>query len=239
MNDISLGGLRRRRCYLVRHGHVSYFDADGRPLDPRNVPLSSKGLAQAQALGRALSEVAIDRAVCSDYPRARQTLDQLLVGRTQPVAMLSGWREIRAGRLRDIPEHALQQEVTQAYALAAQDGATFLRGEGWESFQARILAQLNALLADPDWSSALIVSHDAVNRILLAWATGAGLQGLAAFEQDHACLNVLDIDMDGPRVVRALIRTQNFTPYDPVKTGIGPTVMEHLYSAIDPRRLHA
>src|SRR5574337_1195798 len=23
--------LRRRRCYLVRHGHVSYFDAAGRP----------------------------------------------------------------------------------------------------------------------------------------------------------------------------------------------------------------
>lgn len=239
MNDRPANGVRRRRCYLVRHGHVSYFDANGRPLDPRNVALSSKGIAQAQALAQVLREVPFDRALCSDYPRARQTLDQLLAGRTQPVQMLSGLREIRAGRLRDIPAPSLQQEVTEAYALAAEEGAAFLRGEGWQAFQARILAQFNALLADPDWSSAVIVSHDAVNRILLAWASGAGLHGLAAFEQDHACLNVLDIDMHGPRVLRALIRTQNFTPYDPAKTAIEQTVMEHLYSAIDPRRLHA
>lgn len=239
MSDVPVRSLRRRRCYLVRHGHVSYFDAAGRPLDPRSVPLSTKGTEQAQALGRTLSEVRIDRAVCSDYPRARQTLDQALAGRALPITELSGLREIRAGRLRDIPESLLHKEVTQAYQIAGEEGSAFLRGEGWRPFQARILAQLNGLLADPDWDSVLIVSHDAVNRILLAWATGAGLPGLAAFEQDHACLNVLDIDMDGPRVVRACIRTQNFTPYDPAKVAIEQTVMEGLYRAIDPRGLRA
>lgn len=239
MNDLATGALRRRRCYLVRHGHVNYFDDAGKPLDPRSVPLSAKGLVQAQALGNVLCDVPLDRALCSDYPRARQTLDQLITGRTLAVEELSGLREIRAGRLRDIPAHLLHSEVTGAYQRAAWEGGSFLRGEGWATFQARILSQFNLLLADPDWRSALVVSHDAVNRILLAWATGAGLQGVAALEQDHACLNVLDIDMDGPRVVRALVRTQNFTPYDPAKVGIGHTVMEHLYSTIDPRELHA
>lgn len=239
MTDVCSRPLRRRRCYLVRHGHVSYFDAAGRPLDPRGVPLSAEGVRQARALGQVFADIPVDRAVCSDYPRARQTLDQLLAGRSVPVEELAGLREIRAGRLRDIPGDALHTEVTQAYLLAGRDGAAFLRGEAWRPFQGRVLEAFHSLLAEPDWETALVVSHDAVNRILLSWASGAGLQGLAAFEQDTACLNVLDIDMDGPQVVRAIIRVQNFTPYDPAKSGIRQTVLENLFTAIDPRGLNA
>lgn len=239
MTDVCSRPLRRRRCYLVRHGHVSYFDAAGRPLDPRGVPLSAEGVRQAQALGQVFADIPVDRAVCSDYPRTRQTLDQLLAGRSVAVEELAGLREIRAGRLRDIPGDALHAEVTQAYLLAGRDGAAFLRGEAWRPFQGRVLEAFHSLLAEPDWETALVVSHDAVNRILLSWASGAGLQGLAAFEQDTACLNVLDIDMDGPQVVRAIIRVQNFTTYDPAKAGIRQTVMENLFTAIDPRGLNA
>ncbi|MNF79601.1 Alpha-ribazole phosphatase [compost metagenome] len=239
MTDVCSRPLRRRRCYLVRHGHVSYFDAAGRPLDPRGVPLSTEGVRQAQALGQVFADIPVDRAVCSDYPRARQTLDELLAGRNLPVAELAGLREIRAGRLREIPGEALHAEVAQAYQLAGRAGAAFLRGEPWRQFQGRVLETFHDLLAEPEWETALVVSHDAVNRILLAWASGAGLRGLAAFEQDTACLNVLDIDMDGPQVVRAIIRVQNFTPYDPTKSGIRQTVMENLFTAIDPSGLSA
>jgi probable phosphoglycerate mutase len=54
MNAESGLPIRRRRCYLVRHGHVDYFDADGRPLDPRSVPLSNCGVQQASALGQVM-----------------------------------------------------------------------------------------------------------------------------------------------------------------------------------------
>ena len=239
MAEFRSPALRRRRCYLVRHGHVSYFDAAGRPLDPRGVPLSAEGVRQARALGQVIADLPVDRALCSDYPRARQTLDELLGGRRLPVEELAGLREVRAGRLRDIPAEALHAEVSQAYLLADQPGAAFLRGEEWRQFQGRVLETFHHLLAEPEWETALVVSHDAVNRILLSWASGAGLRGLAAFEQDTACLNVLDIDMDGPQVVRAIIRVQNFTPYDPAKVGIRQTVMENLFAAIDPRGLVA
>ncbi|MDT4864323.1 hypothetical protein FQZ97_990820 [compost metagenome] len=69
------------------------------------------------------------------------------------------------------------------------------------------MAQFFELLAEPAWESALIVSHDAVNRILLAWAAGVGLKGIAAFEQDTACLNILDVDSLGPEVLGGIIRT--------------------------------
>ena len=231
--------VQRRRCYLVRHGHVDYFDADGRPLDPRTVPLSAQGVAQARALGRVLAHTRFDRAVCSDYPRTRQTLDQLLGHRALEVEQRAALREVRAGRLREIPLDCLYREVAQAYQMADHHGAAFLRGEPWAAFQQRVLDSFQQLLAEPGWASLLLVSHDAVNRILLAWASGAGLGGLAAFEQDPACLNIVDIDMAGAQVTHACIRTLNYTPYDPGKASIDKTVMEQLHAAIDPRRLHA
>src|SRR5574337_638538 len=145
MTELPSRPLRRRRCYLVRHGHVSYFDAAGRPLDPRGVPLSAEGVRQARALGQVRADIPGDRALRSDYPRARQTLDELLGGRAVPVEELAGLREIRAGRLRDIPGEARHAEVTQAYLLADQEGAAFLRGEAWRQFQGRVLETFHHL----------------------------------------------------------------------------------------------
>ncbi|MGE8409164.1 MAG: histidine phosphatase family protein [Pseudomonas sp.] len=233
------GQHRRRRCYLVRHGHVDYFDRQGRPLDPRAVPLSPTGEQQVRALAQGMQELHFDRLLCSDYPRARQTLDLLLAGREASVEALPDLREIRAGRLREIPAGAMRSTVTGAYRDAAGPDASFLGGERWVEFQQRVLGRFFNLLADPSWESALIVSHDAVNRILLAWAAGIGLAGIAAFEQDTACLNIVDVDSDGSEVLGALIRTLNFTPYNPHKAGLVGTVLENLFSALEPAALHA
>lgn len=229
----------RRRCYLVRHGQVDYFDDQGRPLDPRGVSLSRTGTHQARALGQVLQGVRLDRALCSDYPRARQTLDLVLMERDMPIESLPELREIRAGRLREIPREELRDRVLGTYRSAGDPGASFLGGERWDAFQARVLSRFLELLQDPGWEHLLIVSHDAVNRILLGWATGVGLSGIAAFEQDNACLNVVDIDMQDCQVVGAMVRLLNFTPYDPHKAGIHETVLEHLFSAIQPDGLKA
>ncbi|MDU9394114.1 histidine phosphatase family protein [Pseudomonas sp. zfem002] len=230
-------GQRRRRLHLVRHGHVDYFDEQGRPLDPRTVSLSRRGTQQVRALGQFVRDLTFDRVLCSDYPRAQQTLDLLLAGRPAVVDFLPELREIRAGRLREIPAGALRGAVTGAYQQAATADARFLGGERWEDFQQRVLAQFFALLAEPSWHSALIVSHDAVNRILLAWAAGVGLPGIAAFEQDTACLNIIDVASDAPATPGGIIRTLNFTPYNPHKAGVDGTVLEELFSAIAPAAL--
>ena len=45
-----------RRIYLMRHGAVAYFDDDGRPVAPDDVPLTAEGRRQAQAAGELLEE---------------------------------------------------------------------------------------------------------------------------------------------------------------------------------------
>ncbi|WP_409269873.1 histidine phosphatase family protein [Pseudomonas sp. KCJK9044] len=227
-------GIKRRRCYLVRHGHVDYFDAQGRPLDPRSVSLSDQGALQARALGVVMHATALDRVLVSDYPRAQQTLDLVLMGRALKVESTPALREIRAGRLREIPEPSMQEAIVGAYRNAAEPDATFLGGERWSDFSQRVLDKFHAVLNEDGWESLLIVAHDAVNRIVLAWAAGTGLPGIAAFEQDTACLNVIDIDGEGDGSFAAIIRALNVTPYDPGKVGIRDTVLENLYRHIRP-----
>ena len=225
------GGPVRRRVYLVRHGHVNYFDEAGRPLDPRSVPLSASGEAQVAALADLLQGETFDRAVSSDYPRARQTLGMIVSGASvrRELETAQERREIRAGRLSELPQEAYEAEVSGAYHWAQNPGAGFLRGERWEDFSRRILDWFQALLADPDWQTAVIASHDAVNRVVMSWLVGGDFSSLPYLEQDPACVNIVDIDhVPGRLPVTAYLRLVNYTPYNPMKTGARQTVMERI-----------
>tara|TARA_R110002111_G_scaffold146215_1_gene212855 strand:- start:9352 stop:10074 length:723 start_codon:yes stop_codon:yes gene_type:complete len=224
-------GLGRRRLYLIRHGHVNYFDAAGYPLDPRSVPLSAEGEAQVQAASSLLQGVTFDRAISSDYPRAIQTLEMVLSGRSDSCVTEStaALREIRAGRLSQMPPESYDTEVAEAYHWSQQPGAGFLRGERWDDFGARVLAWFRILLADPNWQNAVVASHDAVNRVLISWLMSGDLSSLPFLEQDHACVNIVDVDRpiaDGS--VKAYLRLLNHTPCNPIKSGERSTVMERI-----------
>lgn len=233
MQGFPSSALQRRRLYLVRHGHVSYFDADGQPLNPKHVALSPLGISQVQSLAAVLKEVRIDRIICSDLERARQTAHLLAEASGAGIVPEpeEGLREIRAGRLREVPRDHLEVELAYAYDKAANDDAAFVGGENFAGFECRIHGVLQALILDPNWSSALLVSHDAVNRVLLCWAAGAGRSAMSAFEQDMACLNIIDVDTLEGKVVRRLIRSMNFTPYDMPKSACNLTVMEQVFQA--------
>lgn len=220
----------RRRCFLVRHGHVDYFSPDGQPLDPRGVSLSARGTEQVNSLGSMLQQVKLDRVVCSDYPRAIQTAALLTAGRALSAELRTDLREVRVGRLRDLQGSEFQERFCYPYDEMGSAQGRFLGGESWVDFRARVLADFAALLADPTWHSLLIVSHDAVNRVLLGWALGGGPECVIGLEQDNACLNIVDLDMQEGEVQRRFIRLINFTPHDGVKAGDGKTVMERIYA---------
>ena len=224
----------RRRCYLVRHGHVDYFSPAGQPLDPRNVPLSALGEDQVRQLAQVLASVSFDRALCSDYPRARQTAEVLLGDRPIELQACAQLREVRAGRLREIAPEQVQRQVSYAFDRFAEPDGRFIGGERWSDFDSRIMARFEEVLAEPDWQSLLLVSHDAVNRLLLGWALGGARGCAAGLEQDNACLNIIDIDMQAGRILRRYVRVVNLTPYDLPKAGQRQTVMERIHAQLAP-----
>jgi probable phosphoglycerate mutase len=220
----------RRRIYLMRHAEVSYFGDDGTPLDPRTVGLTELGRRQAAEMATALAEVPFDRAICSGMPRSRETALAVLAGREIPLEDQPDFREIRAGRLRDIPPERRRAELVRVLERADLAGASFAGGETFAAFEERVLATFSSLVSEPGWRRLLLVAHDAVNRVLLAWAAEAGLKALAALEQDMCCLNLIDLDIVDGVVERRIIRLLNYTPYDAVKANLFMTSMERVFA---------
>lgn len=219
----------RRRLFLLRHAEVSYFE-NGRPVPSEDVDLNVEGREQAAATARALAGVPFDRAATSGMRRTNQTAEIVLGARALPVEQFPALREIRAGRLEDIPPADLRSTFVHALTRRLTPEDRFLMGESFGALQERVLPVVGALLADLSWRSLLLVAHGGVNRLILAHLLGAGLESFGHLEQDPACINIVDIDDSGYGIIRLL----NYTPYNEVKDGLALTTMERYFLMLQP-----
>ncbi|MEQ9639995.1 MAG: histidine phosphatase family protein [Alphaproteobacteria bacterium] len=219
----------RRRLFLMRHGEVRYFDSDGRPVHPRDVPLTENGEADAKAIGELLADTAFDAALHTGVPRTMRTLDLVLAGRHLPTEEARDFREVTAGRLTGRTIDDVQSLFEDSMRQAHLPGARHAEGEVFAEFYARVTGAVQTLLTK-DWTTLLLVAHEGTNRMLLGWASGAGLAAVGGFEQDPACLNIIDIDMHGP-APRPFIKAMNLTPRNPHKAGNHMTSMEQVFAA--------
>ncbi len=238
----------RRRIYLMRHGHVDYFGKEiiAAGGDSRVVPLTELGEEQARAAGQALSHVPLDRALSSGLPRTQRTAELVLAGQAEgarPVLTVEeDLQEIHGGDIGPVKSRAeVAARMTYCFEIAGQPGATmFEGGELFADAERRAVNTIERLLREPSWTTMLISAHEGINRLILGWATGNGLNACQAFEQDTACINVLDFDMvprpsgEGSEIERIMIKAVNLTPYNYVKHGMSMTSLEAIF-ARDPR----
>jgi probable phosphoglycerate mutase len=226
------GTTSRRRIYLMRHGHVDYLAKHVVATGGINVvPLTNRGRQQALAAGHALAHVTFDRAICSGYPRTKETAEAVLAHVTDaPTLEIDpDLVEIRGGK----PSAARSREelvraMNSCFECAHEPGAINLEGgEVFVEAQARGVRAIERLLHADDWHTALVVAHEGINRLILSWACGAGLHAMSSFEQDTACVNIIDFDLGRiGNVRRALIKAVNLTPYNYLKHGMNLTSLE-------------
>lgn len=210
---------RRRRIYLMRHAEAEYVRPDGtRAPDSRVVPLTARGRDEAAAMGKLLADVPFDRAICSGLPRTRETASFVLQDRKLDLGIVPDLEEIRGG---DAIARAKLSPVDYAYAMfkAGEPGACYAAGEPFADFVGRVVPAFTAITNDPTWTTLLLVCHGGVNRAILTDITSASLAAFGAFEQDSACLNLIDVDtcLDTGAVLRRIIRGVNITAEDPLK----------------------
>jgi probable phosphoglycerate mutase len=146
--------------FLIRHGETALNAA--RVLQPADTPLSTAGLAQADALARRLAGVGLAAIVSSDLPRALRTAEALstttgLAIHTSPLLC-----ERNFGELRGRPYDALGFDPLAMQA--APPG-----GESAAAFAVRVAAafamivRMRATLVGP----LAVVTHGLVIRALL------------------------------------------------------------------------
>ena len=221
----------RRRLYLMRHGAVSYFTADGRPVDPDAVSLNDEGRAQAEAARALLEDVTFDRVLASDLPRTIETARIVAPG-----AALEEWpelHELRGDRLSGIPVEELESEFVHAFRGVVPNDKRFLGGETVGELFDRVLPALERLLADGSWDTTLAVLHGAVNRAILSYALTGERMFLGHFEQAPGCVNVLDVGDEW------IVRAVNLAPLDPLHTSSRLTTMEGYWAEFQGRGTQA
>ncbi len=213
----------RRRVYLMRHGDVAYFDADGQPLPPDDVPLTEVGRVQARAAAAALAGERLDRVVTSGLRRTVETATLVAPGaEPDTVAEL---RELRGGRLEDLPEGEVEHAFVGFFEGAVPESRRFLGGESVGELLDRVTPAFDALVADTSWETLLLVLHGGVNRAILSRALTGERIFLGGFEQAPGCVNVLDLGPGG-----WIVRAVNVAPSDPVHRAGRETTMELLWA---------
>jgi probable phosphoglycerate mutase len=220
--------MKRRRIYLMRHGSVDYFRADGTPLPPLTVPLNAAGRTQADAAGQlyAACGVRFDRVVVSGLQRTVETAERVLAAAGQPLPLEHepGLEEIRGGRLSDIAP----EEIEAAFLGAFQSGPgleqrRFLGGESVGEFLDRTLPAFERIVRRDDWTCLLLVLHGGVNRALLSRALTGERAFFGALEQLPACINIVDVGAD-----HMIVRAVNLAPTQWLHQDESQTTMEKL-----------
>lgn len=220
----------RRRIFLMRHGSVTYFDADGRPHPPDSVPLNPQGQQQADAAGRlfAAANIRFDRVIVSGLLRTVETAERVLAvaGGDAALEHNAQLREIEGGKLSAIPDADLQRAFTGAMDGVVDLNTQFLGGETVGALMDRVIPPIDALRADPDWDVVLLVLHGGVNRAVLSYLLTGQRQFIGGLAQAPACINALDV---GPARHDVSLRLLNHAPLDTLHTSTRKTTMEALY----------
>lgn len=185
---------------LVRHGETALNAS--RVMQPLDTPLSTRGLAQAAALGRRLATQRVAAILSSDLPRARMTAQAIADRCALPVATDVVLRERDFGELRG-----------QAYDNLGFDPLAMIEAPpGGESADALLqrardaIVRVRALRAALD-GDLVVVSHGLFIRTLLL---GVLALDESLFEgQRLANTSVTVLDAQAPHALRLLNCTRH------------------------------
>ena len=176
-----------KTLYLVRHGETEWTAAR-RLQGQTDVPLSCRGLWQAQEVALRLAGVDFDCAYSSDLSRALDTAKAILSqqSRAVPLVVDSGLREISDGTYegRTAAEVGPDPRIAQgADGPRAVLDAALPGGESVRQVFLRQQRVASQLVADTGPRRVLVVGHDWALRLLAAALVGEGPGSFAQLEQ--------------------------------------------------------
>lgn len=154
------------KVYFMRHGHTNFNLLGLCNDDPaRDVHLTERGVAQAQAAAERLREVPIERIIVSPLPRTRQTAG--IVNRHHGVTIETH------PDIHDLRSGFDGRPVAEYFAAVAHDPlhARVNGGESLLDHKARVLRFLDWLRAQPE-ATLLVVAHEESLRVFIAQYEG-------------------------------------------------------------------
>ncbi|HZQ10207.1 MAG TPA: alpha-ribazole phosphatase [Anaerolineae bacterium] len=184
--------------YLVRHGE-SAWNTLRLYTGQRDVPLSERGQLQVQRVAEHLQRTAFEMIYSSPLRRAHDTasaianLKQMALHDDTRLAEIShgAWEGNSVSVVREQYADEYDAWRTQPHTVQMPDG------ESLEDVAERVGNFLQEVFARHSEGNVLIVSHDAVLRVIVLQTLGLGLEYFWRWRFDNASCSVVEQRADG------------------------------------------
>lgn len=179
--------------FLIRHGATEHnlcvpVRLQGNAV---NGPLAAVGRQQALALADVLSSLQISAIYSSQMIRARQTAEIVAAPHTLAPIPLDDLHEIAVGQWEGLTWAEIQERYPEHFQAFFDDpvNVPYLGGECYRDVLARARPVFHELVTRHRGQSIVIVTHNVVNRVLVADCLGLPLERAKFLHQSNCCIN--------------------------------------------------
>jgi alpha-ribazole phosphatase/probable phosphoglycerate mutase len=184
--------------YLLRHGETPWNAAGNRYCGRTDVPLTEKGIGQASVVREQLKDIVFDAIYSSPLQRAFRTAEIASGG----AEVIADDRLIEAdfgkweGKTREefIAENPVDWDRWDLDPMAARAGGT---GETARELISRVDHFFGDAFQRHPSGNILVVAHNGVNRLYLAWKLGMPVRYYRRLVQENSSVTLFSLDADG------------------------------------------
>ena len=181
---------------LLRHGETAY-NADGNKYCGRtDIPLTEKGISQAERMITLLQDFTFDQIFCSPLQRAKTTAE-IASGTPEKVQVDERLIEVDFGQWEGKRSDDFIAEDPNSWYNWLSDPERFEAGRTGENAKqviARLDSFYNELLDKYDDQTILVVGHNGVNRLFMAQQLGMPLKNYRKIVQENSALTLITLD---------------------------------------------
>ncbi|MFH0813120.1 MAG: histidine phosphatase family protein [Pseudomonadota bacterium] len=181
----------RTRIYLARHGEVVNHGVYNGQTD---VDITLTGLKQMERLRDLLKDKNLSAVYCSDLRRTQKGAEII----AQPHGLVPQgfphFREMHFGRWQGLNYQGVMEKYPTDIPQWINNVETFRipAGESVGDVRERAIPKLQELVEFHREQEFALVSHGALNRVILAEALHLSFAHLLRIEQDYGCLNIIE-----------------------------------------------
>jgi alpha-ribazole phosphatase/probable phosphoglycerate mutase len=180
----------------LRHGETAY-NADGNKYCGRtDIPLTEKGISQAERMNTLLQDFRFDQIFCSPLQRAKTTAE-IASGTPEKVQVDERLIEVDFGQWEGKRSDDFIAEDPNSWYNWLSDPERFEAGRTGENAKqviARLDSFYNELLDKYDGQTILVVGHNGVNRLFMAQQLGMPLKNYRKIVQENSALTLITLD---------------------------------------------
>ena len=201
--------VSKKRIILVRHGETDW-NLQGRFQGQIDIPLNTNGKSQAEAASKFLKHTVIQKAFSSSLSRPKETAQIILKEHKGiRISLKDNLKEISHGQWEGKLESEIKSDwpdLLQRWKISPEK-VQMPEGENIKEVSERSITGWNEICKDlKNNETALVVAHDAVNKVILCHLLGLMPSNIWMIKQGNGGITIIDLseDKDQPDQITCL-----------------------------------